>query len=411
MQEVALESGRYTKGETMKRSYSRLLFALVLSVFFAGTTTAQYDDIYFDPDAADEVYAAVELEKYYDESAGVQSRDIEDDYEYYYSSRIRRFNNPYYGFDFYSPAYVDPVYYNAALAGFYSPGSSIYWGNPVTARNSFAQVSTVGAWGYPAPVGFSTGIGFNSGFGGVANPVGFGGVSTFGGSSFGAPGAVGGFGTAGGFAGGYNAYCPPAVGGIAANPSTGVFRPGNTGTVNTSGPAPRGNTVSGNGTVYGPRGSVGSTNGSPRTNTRGGSVGYEDRPLTSGSTAGNVRGAQQTTYNGARATYSGSSSPRAQRPSYTPPASAANRTYTSTRNNSSSSRSGFSSTRPSRPSANSYRPSSQSSRSTFSRPSSSSSRSSFSSPRSGSSMRSSGSSFRSSGGGAARSGGSPRGGN
>ena len=50
----------------MKSKYRKLMFALFLAVGFAGVTTAQFDDIYFDPENADEAYAAVELEKYYD---------------------------------------------------------------------------------------------------------------------------------------------------------------------------------------------------------------------------------------------------------------------------------------------------------------------------------------------------------
>ena len=140
----------------MKSGIYKYFFGLFLSVAIAGVASAQYDDIYFDPNNADEAYAAVELEKYYDES-DYEGKDIEDDYDYYYSSRIKRFNNPYYGFDFYSPAYVNPAYYNPYYAGYGAPGSSIYWGGPVP-----AQTSAFAGSGVYVSSGYGYGGGFNN---------------------------------------------------------------------------------------------------------------------------------------------------------------------------------------------------------------------------------------------------------
>lgn len=425
MQEVEVENRSLRKRETMKRKNSKVLLAALLALFVGGVVTAQYDDIYFDPDNADEAYAAVELEKFYDEDDR-EVRSVEDDYDYYYSSRIRRFDRSYYGFDFYSPVYVDPFYYNPAFAGFYRPGSSIYWGGayaaPVYSRNVWVNSSF--GWGAPVSYGvFNTwgpvygapiGGGFvNPGFyGGAGFPV----ANGFSGASF------GGFGGGGFAGGGFNAYCPPAVGSIYGNPASGVFRPGNQGTVvGGSGSTRSGSATSSGGTVYGPRGGAGAVTGSPRAinNNRGGTVTGPDRPLTTGTTTTQSPRAGQRTTATAPSRVSSSTvggSPR-QSAAYTPPAWISKQNASrSSRSSGVSSRSNassrYSATPPSRPSRSSYSPSSSSSRSSWNSPrSSSSSRSNFSSPSSSSSRssfsspRSSGGSSRSSSGGASRSSG------
>ncbi len=371
----------------------------------AGLTNAQFDDIYFNPSDADEIFAQIDLEKYSDESYETKSVKP-DDYDYYYASRIRRFDSPYYGFDFYSPVYVDPYYYNRAYANFYRPGTSIYWGGPVP-----ASTIAYGYESYASPSAIYGGTTISSGYGGYNN--GYGGLGTTGsyngyGASYG--GGVGGYGSSYG-GGGYNAYCPPSVGGIYGNPTTGVFQPGTTSAPN---PNTRSGSAAAGNTVYGPRGGgVGSVTTSPRNTTTGTGAPAPDRPLAGTAVTGSPRAGQKTyageSAAGARsASYAG---PRKARPAYSAP-------FLKTDNV----RSRFSSNRPSRPTTNSYSPSSRSysgssSRSTYSRPSSSSgtrsssTRSSStrsSSSGSFSSPRSSGSSSRSSG--ASRSGGSPRGG-
>ena len=364
--------------------------------------TAQFDDIYFDPDNADDIYAEVELKKYIDKSTYESTDEAGDQYDYYYTSRMRRFDNPYYGFDFYSPVYVDPAYYNPYYSNFYRPGSSIYWGGaavptsrPLTFVSTGWGYSTYGvpvnAWGQPVntwgtPVGsWGTPGAFPSS------------VNSFGGASFGGVGAAGGV-------GGYNAYCPPSYytnSSIGAFNNPGVFTGSNNTAVN---PNPRG-TVS-QGTVYGPRGSSGTVTTSPR-NGRTGSVSAPDRPLSTGTINSSALSSRQTNTDvrNSRESYVGS--PRSSRESYAPPRGTSSRN-TFTRTDAAKSRFNSSSyTRPSRPS-NSYRSSGSDfgrSNSTFNRSSSSSSRSSFrssgSSSRSYSSPRSSGGASRSS---------SPRGG-
>lgn len=381
------------------------MFTLMCCLGFAGLTNAQFDDIYFNPSDADEVYAQIDLDKYSDES--YESKSVKpDDYDYYYASRIQRFDRPYYGFDFYSPVYVDPYYYNRAYSNFYRPGTSIYWGGPVP-----ASTSAYGLESYGSTASVYGGTTVTTGFGGYSS--GYGGFGTAGSyNGYGASYGGGGFGGSSYGGGGYNAYCPPSVGGIYGNPATGVFQPGTTSAPNPN--SRSGSAVAGN-TVYGPRGGgSGSVTTSPRNNTTGTGAPAPDRPYAGTSAAGAATGsprAGQKTYAGETGSSSRSSygSPRTTRPAYTAPS---NRPSAFTKTTSAKNR--FSTTRPARPSANSYSPtrsysgSNSATRSTYSRPSSSSGtrsssvRSSSSSSRSFSSPRSSG--------GSSRSGGSPRGG-
>ncbi len=381
----------------MKRTNYNLMLTMLLFFGMVSMANAQFDDIYFDPADADEIYAQVDLEKYSAES--YESKSVKpDDYEYYYASRIRRFDRPYYGFDFYSPVYVDPYYYNPAYANFYRPGSSIYGtGTGITVTSGYGYGSYLNpSWGYG-------GSAFG-GYGTAYNRYGFGRSYNGYGASYG--GGYGGFGGFGGSS--YNPYCPPSVYSIYNNPWTGVFQPGTTSAPNPN--SRSGSAVTGS-TVYGPRGSgVGSVNTSPRNTTRPGTTGSApDRPLVASNGTTNSSRAAQKTYAGengsSRSSYAG---PRSSRPVYTAPS----RTTSSGVSKTSNVRNRFSSTRPSRPSANAYSPSARSYSTSGTRSSYSPSRSSSSLSSSGTSSRSF-SSSRSSGGaskssGASRSGGSPR---
>ena len=206
----------------MKNKFSFLLVAL-LTFGFATSTFAQYDDLYVIPSDDNEVtqyqaeeeyvaYEATEAADEYDEYSYL------DDQDYYYSSRIRRFNNSRSnsGFGYYSPFFTDAAYYNAA----FSPGVSIYAGNPFSynaarraLRNPFLG-------------------GFNSAFSPFYNP-------------FGAVGFGGGFNTFNSFnrfggASAFNAYCPPTSYGnnlvtTSRGASNAVFGPrGSNSTINSS---------------------------------------------------------------------------------------------------------------------------------------------------------------------------------
>lgn len=109
--------------------------ALATFLLSAQTVFAQVDDIYYDP-ARDVVYETYVAEDYaagndmgYRESLPSYSEDYNDytywdDYGYQYTSRIRRFHNPYGGFGYYDPVYSDMGFYDPWMM----PGTSIYIG-------------------------------------------------------------------------------------------------------------------------------------------------------------------------------------------------------------------------------------------------------------------------------------------
>lgn len=76
-----------------------------------------------------------------------------DNYDYYYSSRFRRFNRNYHVSGYYDPFYTDMFYYN------YNPsywGTSIYFGSPWNSWYSpygyydyYSPYSYYNSWGYP----------------------------------------------------------------------------------------------------------------------------------------------------------------------------------------------------------------------------------------------------------------------
>lgn len=183
--------------------------ALLGLVLVATTAQAQYDDMYYNPDdfrssefrADDSDYYSNDEEFYEDDRAG--NYDYDDDYyDYYYSSRIRRFRRPYYGFGYYDPVYVDVAYYDP----FFRPAGTtvlIYNNNFGFRRRGFFRP----AWGWSPYAGVNR-FGWNRwnrGFNTWGNPYGFGAFNrpAFAGAGWGAP--------VGAFGGGY--YCPPAWGG------------------------------------------------------------------------------------------------------------------------------------------------------------------------------------------------------
>src|SRR5687767_2216098 len=118
--------------QTMKVHTFKTLFTTLACAILIPAVSAQFDDVYYDPDNVDlsqyddDSYAGI------DESENISYYDNDeyeyyDDYDYHYSSRIRRFYRPYSGFGFYDPCYVgynyyDPYDYNS----YYYPGASIY---------------------------------------------------------------------------------------------------------------------------------------------------------------------------------------------------------------------------------------------------------------------------------------------
>lgn len=241
-----------------------ILLSFTLMAAVLTTANAQYDDIYFDPsrdapasstkgsrydrnaDYSSTTTSATPSNYAYDDSGFDFGRNPEvnradDEYDYYYTSRIRRFNRPYYGFDFFDPVYVDVNYYDPFL----TPGATvlIYDNfNSYSAFNSWNRwnrwnrVNSFSSWGWnPYTPYYSNwawnrnNVGFNSfnswdpWYGSYANNFA---VNNFYG--------VGG----GGFVSNY--YCPPSWGG---NNSYN--------TVNNT----NNNNANPNGTYYGPRNS------------------------------------------------------------------------------------------------------------------------------------------------------------
>lgn len=113
------------------------LKSLVLTLFVASfsiSAYAQFDDVYYDPDKINTGSSYdYDDDDYSDPSAdGVTYYDNDeyeyyDDYDYYYSSRIKRFHRYYSGFDFYDPIYTSYNYYDPYDYDlYYYPGSTIY---------------------------------------------------------------------------------------------------------------------------------------------------------------------------------------------------------------------------------------------------------------------------------------------
>ena len=95
---------------------------------------AQFDDVYYDADAyVPKIKYKKESPVYVgNHSDGVTYHDNAkhanyDDYDFYYSSRIKRFYNPYAGFGFYDPVYVSYNCYDPFAFDYYAyPGANIY---------------------------------------------------------------------------------------------------------------------------------------------------------------------------------------------------------------------------------------------------------------------------------------------
>lgn len=127
---------------------------MFFSLLGAGMLQAQVvDDVYYDPDK-DRVavqkqrpeknpYESYEEDGY---AAPEDEYDYYNDYDYYYTSRIRRFHRPYYGFNYFDPIYVDAFHYDRFLA----PGVSVliyddYYSNRF--GSSFNRWNRWNSWG------------------------------------------------------------------------------------------------------------------------------------------------------------------------------------------------------------------------------------------------------------------------
>ncbi len=290
----------------MKNKLSALLVALfTLSI---ATGSFAQDDLYYNPsDDNSETTYAYEVEESDYEAADMDEYDeyeYLDDYDYHYSSRIRRFSRPT-SFGYYAPFFTDRGYYNRLI----TPGVSIYVGNPYS-YNAYRRIARNNFFN---PYGFNN-FGFNNPYGRSSfyNPVGFG----------------GGFGFNNGFnngfsrgaVGGYNAYCPPT--------SYGTSR------------AVRGSSNA----TYGPRGTSTNTSRSYDSTVRRGTNRNTEsvrgnsttRSRTSGARSNSTRRTYDRSNNNTRRNYTPRSNSSSRRSYSTPRSNRSSRSYSTPRRSSSS---------------------------------------------------------------------------
>ena len=115
------------------------------------------DPVYYDEPVPQNTLPLTNTEDYVSNNIDV------DDYDYYYSSRIRRFHNPYRGFNYYSNVYTDYYYYDPYYAGSTIYVVNDYWGPQRNWWHWNGPYSYVG-------VGWGWGAGWHSGWGGYWGP-------------------------------------------------------------------------------------------------------------------------------------------------------------------------------------------------------------------------------------------------
>jgi len=155
---------------------------MVLALGLSNVALGQYDDLYYDPDRdagtyntgidrtrpadnagntgidrtrpADNAVASRynDNEEGYDNNPASYGNSDDDeyeyyeDYDYYYTSRVRRFHRPYYGFSYFDPVYADLYYYDP----FINPGVTvlIYDGySSWNGWNSWRRFNRWNSWG------------------------------------------------------------------------------------------------------------------------------------------------------------------------------------------------------------------------------------------------------------------------
>ncbi|WP_373549495.1 hypothetical protein [Haliscomenobacter sp.] len=125
----------------------KLSMLLLLFGVSATAALAQYDDVYYDPERNNNrTYTErrqvqpkttpAQTEEYVDENYD------EEEYDYYYTSRIRRFHRPYAGFNYFDPVYVDAYYYDA----FARPGVAVLIYDDPFGYYGFNRMSRFNRW-------------------------------------------------------------------------------------------------------------------------------------------------------------------------------------------------------------------------------------------------------------------------
>jgi len=255
----------------MKKIKLLAFILMLLAPGFINVALGQYDDLYYDPDrdagtyttlndkprpADNAVASTYDDEVDYDNNTASYDRGYDDDeyeyyddYDYYYTSRVRRFHRPYYGFSYFDPVYADLYYYDP----FINPGVTvlIYDGySSWNSWNSWRRWNRWNSWG-----SFNRGWGWGNGWNRWNDPWYGGGWNRWNDPWYGNNYFINNYYGGGGWNnwGGNGYFCPPSWG-------NGY----NYNTVNTN-----------NNTHYGPR-STGSTK-VPRKNDRSPGI---DRPTT-----------------------------------------------------------------------------------------------------------------------------------
>lgn len=153
-----------------------IVLAVLLSLIAVTASSAQVrDDVYFDPDKdrvqvqrqqpvrGRDVYDDRSYSGYEDD---YQSQGFDDDfdyyndYDYYYTSRIRRFHRPYYGFGFFDPIYVDAWHYDPFL----NPGVTVLIYDDFYSFRSWSRWNRWNAWGPGGAWGPRVNIGISFGW-------------------------------------------------------------------------------------------------------------------------------------------------------------------------------------------------------------------------------------------------------
>jgi len=204
------------------------------------SANAQFDDIYFDPSqdkpaqtvatnyaGSNQLYAE-DIEEYYDNDY----QEGYDDYDYYYTARIRRFHRPMYGFNYFDPFYSDMWYYDPSMVRM-APGVTLLIHNNPWSYNRFRSLNY---WNYRSWMNSPNLFWHDYGYGAFGYGRNYGFVSPYGGFGWGGrnlwnPYSGWGFGSFGGFYptwGGGNTYIQNNQINIVDNSRTYFGRRGNT---------------------------------------------------------------------------------------------------------------------------------------------------------------------------------------
>jgi hypothetical protein len=121
----------YLKVDSIKSTFkiNVMKYTLLIAVFTLlafSPLSAQMDDVYYNPDevvktrnnpSSSNRLGSYRPESYSSDEKGYVAGENSyyDDYDFYYTSRIRRFHRPLQGFSFFDPYYVDMAYYDPFL--------------------------------------------------------------------------------------------------------------------------------------------------------------------------------------------------------------------------------------------------------------------------------------------------------